>query len=78
MARQWPPRPDPFISLLSVSLSGVFCAATTVWMVAGIRFTQPISLLPPVLMYAFMQGIFRLGVLQSGRRLRKRNLLFIP
>ncbi len=44
---------------------------------SGIRVSDPLSLLPPVLVHAWLPAIFRLGIRRAKRPIRRRAFLFI-
>lgn len=44
---------------------------------SGIRLDEPLSVLPPLLMYVYLQAIFRLSLRRAKRQRRKRTFAFI-
>ena len=77
MTRKWPPDPPPEVAHLSIQSVGIFCLVLTGYAAWGIRTSEPLSVLPPVLIYIFLQAIFRLGIRQAKRPIRARAFLFI-
>ena len=77
MTRSWPPRPTKEGEHLTVQAFGITCLLATGYLASGIRVSEPLSLLPPLLIYACLQAIFRLGIRRAQRPIRRRAFLFI-
>ena len=74
---RWPPRLDPEKAHRVLQVFGVMCLFFTGLLVSLVRVTEPLSLIPLLVVYLFLQAVFRLGARQAERPRRARTFLFI-
>ena len=56
---------------------GVGCLIFMGYVLTALRLSEPLSVIPALLIYLFLQAILRIGMIGSSRPRRVRNFLFI-
>ena len=77
MTKKWPPDLPAEEAHLYVQSAGILCLVLSGYASWGIRASEPLSVLPPVLIYVLLQALFRLGIRQAKRPIRAQAFLFI-
>ena len=74
---RWPPRLDPETERFNLQALGVGCLIFTGYLASVVRLTEPLSLIPLLVVYTCLQALFRLGARHAERPRRARTFLFI-
>lgn len=77
MTKKWPPDLPPKEAHLAAQSLGVFCLVFIGWLALGLRASEPLYLVPLIVIYLWLQAMFHLSVRQAKRPIRARTFLFI-